>query len=164
MNSLKSLVSLVFIAALSYSQASSAQTYPLLCKGGAGMRFWYRLGTGGFSMLNVNFKPGANNAQAGTLKEGECTWFDRTFNANEYKKICFKIASVEHAWTGDSRGAFALGVPGKSYGTTDVVQMMYMDLVQNKTVSIPEFKNTNYIFQVKAFPDQSCLLVYREGM
>jgi len=94
----------------------SEPSYPMVCRGGGGMRFNV-LGEGyGLSgtMVVLEFRR-AGGAGPGSLAPGECTWLDRTIDSAEPNRICDLVEStrlhIEWATDGTLRGLGSRSTP-----------------------------------------------------
>jgi len=72
----------------------AAQTsYPLICRGGAGLRLAPEVRAGGATVLRLKFTRGRQGAVAG-VEPGTCAWQDRGVRDAEPAALCF--APVQH--------------------------------------------------------------------
>ncbi len=82
-------VSILGLAALALAipTAAQAQSYPLLCRGGPNMtieaRFELIIGGQTGTYVKIRFRPANQPGSVAKPGSGECTWIDRTLNAQE---------------------------------------------------------------------------------
>ena len=72
----------------------AAQTaYPLICRGGPGLRVAPEVGSGTATVVRLKFTRGMRAAATG-VEPGTCAWQDRGVRTNEPAALCF--APVQH--------------------------------------------------------------------
>jgi hypothetical protein len=87
-------------------------TYPMVCRGGAGMRIMVNhdvdaAGIPGATAMFIYFKPASRPGSVSQPPPGECTWMDRTLGSGEPAVLWLRSPHVEFAFQvyGDGRVA-----------------------------------------------------------
>jgi hypothetical protein len=104
------LVLLVCVCCLAGLAFAEPQTYPMVCRGGPGMRIMVNhdvdvQGIPGATAMFIYFKPAAKPGSAAPPQPGECVWMDRTLKSGEPTALWIRAPHVEFAFQvyGDGR-------------------------------------------------------------
>lgn len=89
-------------------QPARATSYPLVCRGGGGLRFALQSGVLGVAgtMWSIEFTRAAGAGLA-SLAPGQCAWMDRPVSSGEPNRVCQPIDSsrLHLEWTADGGAA-----------------------------------------------------------
>lgn len=91
------------IGAISTSALAEPPSYPLLCRGGAGMKLMVNhdvdgAGIPGAAAMTIFFRPAGTPGSVAPPSPGECVWLDRTFRPGEPASMWIKSPNVEFAF------------------------------------------------------------------
>ncbi|MFL5538297.1 MAG: hypothetical protein ACJ8J0_04865 [Longimicrobiaceae bacterium] len=85
-------LAMLALSALPRPSSLAAQTsYPLICRGGAGLRLASEVGSTGASVVRLRFNRARQGAVAG-VEPGTCAWQDRGVRESEPAVLCFAPA------------------------------------------------------------------------
>ena len=95
-----SLLTLVFSILLSGKIALAEQSFPLTCRGGGDLKFFFNQDR---DDIVIQFKKGVTGVgTGGTLSPGECSWIDRGFRPDEPFHILHKgVRGFGISWIGN---------------------------------------------------------------
>jgi hypothetical protein len=131
------LVAKRFVTAM-YHLKNKKKSYTLSCCAGGNLNLTYTQ----YSQLNIRFKSAKKGTRYAPLKQGECSWIDRAFRANEPQKICqsnvndvvfkttkqrIKISSKKAPYISKikSGGIFSLKVYNNNHGCMVVTKTLF---------------------------------------
>lgn len=83
-----SAAALLALAAMHPARAAAQISYPLVCRGGPGLRLAPEV-SGGTSRLLLRFTRGRRGAVGGALDPGTCAWQDRGVRDSQPAVLCF---------------------------------------------------------------------------